>query len=83
MRLRLTTKPGVDAKKVAALNYGAKKNYTIPLRQGGKKLAWGDAPGEITTVVSVVHRTPANSAKAGRFMERARDRVLARRRRQR
>lgn len=85
MRLRLTTKPGVSAKKVAALNYGAKKNYTIRPRSPKKKLAWGEVSGEYTTVVSlptVVQRTPANSAKAGRFMQRARDRVLARRRRQ-
>lgn len=82
MRLQLTTKPGVSAKKVAALNYGAKKNYTIRPRAGKKALAWGDEPGEITNVQREVQRTPANSARAGRFMERARDRVLARRRRQ-
>lgn len=85
MRVALTTKPGVDNAKVAALNYGTTTNYEIRPRSG-KVLSWGDEPGTIEsdkTAVPVVRRTPANSAKAGRFVERARDRVMARRRRAR
>jgi hypothetical protein len=89
MLLDLTTKPGVSAKKVAALNHGIDHEYEITATNA-EFLRWGDAPGDITKPFqkTVTWRPDGPNSKgiiAGgyHFMERARDAVLARRRRRR
>lgn len=83
MRVELTTKPGADTKKIAALIYGAKKRYVIRPNPPKRALAWGDAPGEITTFRREVVRFPENSAQPNPFIQRARNIVVRRRRRRR
>lgn len=81
MRLELTVKPGVSAAKIATLNYGAKPHEIRAVN--AKTLAWGETPGAIETPgQKVVQWKPGPKLSTpSRFMERARDRVLARRRR--
>lgn len=83
MRLELTTKPGVSAAKIATLNYGGSPHKIRAVN--AKTLSWGEGPGEITTPGqrSVQWKPGPKLSRASRFMERARDRVLARRRRAR
>lgn len=80
----LTIKPGVNAKKIAALNYGTNKTYTINPRNspklrfpkaGGKNAKWGNpkflnAYGENNRAVLTVSREPFDGKH---FMEEARD----------
>lgn len=82
MRVELTTKPGVSAAKVGALNYGVDREYTIAARNA-KSLRWGEAPGDIRTPgqKSVTWKPGPKARAGGRFLERARDSVLASRRR--
>lgn len=79
MSVELRTNDNADHAKVAALNFGVKRRYVIKPRNA-KALHWEDASGNDVFRKEVV-RFPGNSAPAGRFMQRARDRVLARRRR--
>lgn len=85
MLLDLTTKPGVSAKKVAALNNGVDHEYEISVREDGEAeyLRWGEAPGDLTKPFqkSVIWKPTGRIAQGYHFMERARDRVLARHRR--
>lgn len=88
MLLDLTTKPGVSAKKVAALEYGVPGEHEISTTK--RSLRWGDVPGDLATpgLKSVTWKPDGPNSKgiiAGgyHFMERARDAVLARRRRRR
>lgn len=86
MRLELTTKPGVNAKKIAALEYGIKKQYPIEAKRA-KSLRWGDVPGDLTKPMKRVTwrsdgpNSHGQIARGYGFMRRARRRVLARRRR--
>lgn len=87
MTLDLTIKPGVNAKKVAALNFGIDHEYEITA-VNAEYLRWGDAPGDITKPFQKsVTWSPDGPNSKGiiangyHFMERARDAVLARRRR--
>lgn len=82
MRLELTTKPGVNAKKIAALEYGVPGTHQIKARRT-QYLRWGDAPGDLhrpfTKEVTWKPDGPNSHGKiAGGygFMRRARDRVL-------
>lgn len=86
MALDLTTKPGVNAKKVAALNFGNPDHEITAVNT--TYLRWGDAPPDITAPfqksVMWTASGPNGKGKAGvgyHFMERARDIVLARHRR--
>lgn len=85
MRLELTTKPGVSAKKIAALEFGNPNTYDIPKGRKTIPLRWGDAPGDLgkdaawTGQVTWKPDGPNSHGKiAGGygFMRRARDRVL-------
>lgn len=82
MRLELTTKPGVRAAKVGALEFGIDREYEITARNT-KALRWGDAPGDLRAPnqKSVTWKPTGRIKQGYRFMERARDRVLTRRRR--
>lgn len=88
MLLDLTIKPGVNAKKVAALNNGIDHEYEIEARNA-PVLRWGDAPGDLVTPQKKVTWSPNGPNSKGiiaggyHFMERARDAVLARRSRRR
>ncbi len=89
MRLELTTKPGVNAKKVAALEFGNNKTYPITAKKT-KYLRWGGVPGDLETpfLETVVWRNDGPNShgrlKGGyHFMERARDQVRDRRFRKR
>lgn len=79
--LELTTKPGVSGAKVGSLEFGAKGERVITAKNT-KYLRWGRAPGDLRNSKqrSVVWKPTGRSAKGYRFMRRARDRVLARRR---
>lgn len=84
MLLDLTIKPGVSAAKVAALNFGIDHEYEITAKNA-KALRWGDAPGDLTQAgLKSVTWSPTGPNSKGiiangyHFMERARDRVLAR-----
>lgn len=88
MRLELTTKPGVNAKKIAALEFG-NPDHDIPKGRKTIPLRWGDAPGDLSKEAAFMGQVrwtstgPNSKGKAGRgygFMRRARDRVMARRR---
>lgn len=85
MRLELTTKPGVNAKKIAALNFGIKGTHPITAKRT-KYLRWGDQPGDLEGVFKSVTWRGDGPNSHGKiqggyhFMERARDAVLARRR---
>ncbi len=84
MRLELTTKPGVNAKKIAALNFGVPDEHDIPtVPKTDGYLRWGDAAGDLRARGQTqVRWKPTGRIKDGyHFMERARDSVLARRRR--
>ncbi len=87
MRLELTTKPGVNAKKIAALEFGIKGTHPITAKRT-KYLRWGDVPGDLegSGFKTVTWRSDGPNAHGKiqggyHFMERARDAVLARRRR--
>lgn len=82
----LTTKPGVSAAKVAALEYGVQGEHEITAgtrTPGAKYLRWGDAPGDLRKPFQrTVTWRPTGQIKGGyHFMERARDAIAARRRR--
>lgn len=81
MRLELTTKPGVNAKKIAALEYGVQGEHVIEAKRT-QFLRWGDAPGDLhQPFQKAVTWKPTGRINQGYgFMRRARDRVLARRR---
>lgn len=86
--VELTIKPGVNAKKIAALEYGVKGEHTITAgtkNPDAKYLRWGNAPGDLTTPFkrSVTWRPTGKIATGYHFMERARDAIAARRRRSR
>lgn len=80
-RVELTIKPGVNAKKVAALNNGSPPHEIRP-RPPRTKLAWKNVSGGTTIVPQVGPPTtrihPGNAG--GRFMEQARDTVVRRQR---
>lgn len=87
MVLDLTIKPGVSARKVAALEFGVDHEYPITA-VNAKSLRWGDAPGDIATPgLKSVTWSPFGRNGKGilpggyHFMQRARDAVLARHRR--
>lgn len=82
MRLELTTKPGVSAKKIAALEFGVDREYPIEAKRA-KHLRWGDKPGDLhKPFQKKVTWKPTGRIREGyAFMQRARDTVLARRRR--
>lgn len=86
MRLELTVKPGVNSKKIAALEFGNPGTYTITARNA-EHLRWGSAPGDLhKPFQKSVEWKPDGPNSKGKiaggyaFMRRARDRVLARRR---
>jgi len=81
MRLILTIKPGVSAKKIAALEYGVKREYVIEAKDA-QYLRWGTAPGDLTKPFqkSVVWKPTGQINQGYSFMRRARDRVIRRRR---
>lgn len=84
--VELTTKPGVNAKKIAALEFGVKQEHTITAgtrTPGAKYLRWGTAPGDLTTPFkkSVTWKPTGKIQQGYHFMERARDAIAARRRR--
>lgn len=83
-RIELTTKPGVNAKKVAALNDGSPPHEILP-RPPKQALKWSSPDGGTTIVRKVGPNTtrihPGNAP--GRFMEQARDTVVRRARRRR
>ena len=81
MRLVLTIKPGVSAKKIGALEYGVDREYTIEARDA-EYLRWGTAPGDLTKPFqkSVTWKPTGQINQGYAFMRRARDRVVARRR---
>lgn len=84
-RVELTIKPGVDKRKIAALNFGIKKPYEIASRDGGP-LAWDNPTGygrKVTLIKGgVVQRNPKPGTpeyEGGHFLEQARDEVVRRR----
>lgn len=81
MRLELTTKPGVNAKKIAALEYGVEGEHVIEAKRT-TYLRWGDAPGDLHRPFQqqVTWKPTGRIAQGYGFMRRARDRVMARRR---
>jgi hypothetical protein len=90
MRLVLTTKPGVNSKKIGALEHGNPPHFIPKQPKSDGFLRWGTAPGDIRTPkLRQVYWKPNpdggryNSATGYKIMQRARDRVLARRRRAR
>ncbi len=84
-RLELTTKPGVSGAKIGALNSGVPGEHEIPRSGKTIPLRWGEAPGDLSRGAAFsgqVTWKPTGKIQQGwQFMERARDRVLARRRR--
>ena len=81
MRVELRNTPWADVKKIAALNFGARKRYVIRPNPPKKKLHWEDVSptGSTDNVFAAeVVRFPYNSAKEGRFMQRARERAVRR-----
>ena len=87
MRLVLTIKPGVSKAKIAALEYGVQREYVIPGAGQTIPLRWGDAPGDLSKEAAFsgqVTWKPTGRIREGYgFMRRARERVVARRRRRR
>lgn len=85
--VELLPKPGVSAKKIAALEYGVDHEYPIP-KDGPKEdgyLRWGSAPGDLRKPFqkSVTWKPTGKIRDGYHFMERARDIIAARRKRSR
>lgn len=80
MTLDLTIKPGVSARKIAALEFGVDREYEIVARNT-KRLRWGEHPGDLGSPFKKVVWKPTGQIRQGfGFMRRARDTILARRR---
>lgn len=82
---KLTIKPGVNAAKVAALEYGVKGNHTITAgtkTPGAKYLRHGREPGMLRKekLHSVVWKPTGQIALGYHFMKRAHDAVVRQRR---
>jgi hypothetical protein len=84
MRLALTIKPGVSKAKIAALEFGVQREYVIPGAGRTVPLRWGDAAGDLSKEAAFsgqVTWKPTGRINQGyRFMRRARERVVRRRR---
>lgn len=82
----LTTKPGVEAAKVAALEHGVQAEHQITAgtkTPAAKALRWGTHPKDLSRYPvrkSVTWKPTGKIAQGYHFMERARDMVAARRR---